>query len=107
MVLSLPIPTAARPVMEILRRDVKRPEMLPALTHRRVLRWTRAGRTICPMGLHKASLSLLPHNTRNFAGGEAAQAAVDAFAEWWDEQNDALHAANQVWPPYRGALVKS
>lgn len=108
-----PIPEAAMPVVEILRRDVKRPTELP----RRYspfepgnTRWNidwkhqKLSTNCCPMGLHPKSLSAAPSWSVDFANGELGvpryseddaglsrqewscdgDTAVHHFAKWWD-----------------------
>jgi len=69
-----PIPIEAMPVVEVLRRDVPRPE-LPTIL------WFCIR---CPMGLHPKSTRGQPMCSRQFAGGECSDEAVEAFYLWWD-----------------------
>jgi len=93
------IPKEAMPVVRVLRRDVKRPRALPLLIDD-VLRWARKGKEICPMGLHKKSMSKQPMNYRQFADGCCSQESVTAFYGYWDElfARDARNAVNDIWP---------
>lgn len=91
------IPKAALPVVEIIRRDVPRPEELPTLGFENVvLRW-RNKKTKCPMGLPDASTAVAPAVGTSFAGGVCTDTAVKAFGVWWDQQTDPQAAVDAVW----------
>lgn len=94
------IPEAARPVVEILRRDVLRPSELPVSTHS-VLRWFKGNLSYCPMGLHPKSKSPNPICSSGFAGRELDNsAAISAFINWWDKlkPEHAQQAVDAIWP---------
>ena len=93
-----PIPAGAMPVVEILRRDVPRPEHLPR-SHDGItpLRWDDGS---SPMGLHPKSTSPRPVSQDSFAKGECDILAMAAFIMWWDclEQRYARPARDAIWP---------
>lgn len=109
------IPIEAMPVVEVLRRDVPRPSVLPAITNMRFgktdhcvgLRFgdTQYGTGKCPMGLHPKSDCHIPYNDSLFAGGECDEIAVQAFMKWWDVQKDAKTAVDLVWPRLLSELL--
>ena len=91
-----PIPKAAMPVVEIIRRDVPRPEELPiGNTIDAGLRWEDAGK--CPMGLHPKSRSFAPWYHEDFADGICSDDAVQQFAGYWDKLTDPQAAVDAVW----------
>ena len=87
------IPLEAQPVLDVLRRDVPRPCVMPWGTP---LRWAFSE---CPMGLHPGSTAEAPCNKNSFANGLCSIKAVGAFADWWDTQIDAQAAVDAIWPP--------
>ena len=91
--LTRPIPDAALPVVEILRRDVQRPAILPFGAPLRFYRFLISGDHgwSCPMGLHPESRGRDEPCAIPF--GEAGE----AFSEWWDEQEDAQAATDAAW----------
>lgn len=109
-----PIPEAAMPVVEILRRDVKRPTELPArycIARQGNLRWNidwtaEENANYCPMGLHPKSTSSAPVAPIQFAGEELYDrnrpytSGVSEFATWWDNIDpwDAQEAIYLIWP---------
>lgn len=98
MPLTRPIPPEAMPVVEVLRRETKRPKQLPHFTvgyRHNSLVWTRRRCEVCAMGLRKGS-EPMPTNRREF--GACTDAAVVSFGEWFDEQDDAEAAVNEIWP---------
>ena len=103
-----PIPAAAMPVVEILRRDVKRPKRLPKLDDGDMLCWKIKHKGqwgwYCPMGLHPKSDNSTPAFGESFAGGETKTTAVKSFAKWWDELYllDAAEAVAAIWPEVKG-----
>lgn len=84
------IPVEAMPVVEILRRDVKRPRVLPT-EDGGAMRWH--GR--CPMGLCCEATAIAPYTEGSFP---AEYEAIKAFAGWWDNQKDAEAAVEEIWP---------
>jgi len=70
MALTRPIPRAAQKVVEILRRDVERPDKLPHLF------WG------CTLGWPNDSTDL----------------SVESFGDWFDEQRDPIATVNAIWP---------
>ena len=91
------IPAEAMPVVEVLRRDVPRPETLPEFRNTR-LRWGRTSRRFgkCAMGLHPKAWHDTPMTEDTFP---APESAVVAFYGWWDSQTDPQAAVDAVWPP--------
>ena len=105
----LTIPRAAMPVIEILRRDVPRPERLPVLSGG-VLRWqfisqVTGSRFRCPMGLHPDALDPEPDNQFGFPACPS-WIAITAFWEWWDNQSDARAAVDAIWPIKKKKVAK-
>ena len=105
MPLTRPIPPEAMPVVEVLRRDVPRPAELPkplSYISDGSLRWSveRDGVCVlcCPEGLHRESSHCIPETRREFAGGKCSSKSVQAFEDWWDEQESAAEAVEAVWP---------
>lgn len=93
------IPQAAMPVVEMLRRDVPRPEELPSFLHLgRCLRWNRKG-PCCPMGLHPKSTTGIPIRESEFAGGIHSVSRIHFFFDWWDNlpEKDAKEAVDAIW----------
>lgn len=105
MPLTRPIPRVALPVVKILRRDVNRPSCLPDLEKTRIgraLRWKilknpKLLTYCCPMGMHPSAKSSYPVEFRTFPVKTASDSSVLAFANWWDEQEDAVAAVNAIW----------
>ena len=101
--LTREIPPEAMPVVEILRRDVPRPEELPGDKWPSLSwpspYWRRCSRlgVCCPMGLHPKSLFNAPNDASVFADGETTDDAVDSFGKWWDEQTDPQAAVDSIW----------
>lgn len=109
--LTRPIPDVALPVVEELRRVVRRPVDLPdfdAAHHDgrpfpdSILCWRDdGGEARCPMGLHPKAGKAMPEYESDFMvldlEIEEAEAAVEAFREWWDEQRDDDAAVEAVW----------
>ncbi len=95
------IPKAAMPVVEIIRRDVPRPEELPEGGYAgKYLRWASHYRIVhrCPMGLCDASNHPTPGYGSEFAGGLCTTTAVKAFGRYWDSLTDPQEAVDAVWP---------
>lgn len=90
--LTRPIPEAAMPVVELLRRDVTRPGLLPVGAPLRFDGAYLRGDASwpCPMGLHPDS------HGRDEPCALPFGAAGEAFSEWWDEQEDAEAATDAV-----------
>ena len=99
------IPLDAKPIVEMLRRDVERPRSLPVFldTGSRSLVWfidDGDGHVdcACPMGLHPKATNHMPTSWEHFFGWECESRAIRAFARWWDEQTDRRAAVDAVWP---------
>ena len=100
MPLTRPIPEAAMPVVEIIRREVPRPRELPDRAFSGVLRFHTKRRVFCcPMGLCPCAVVPSPTLARTF-GYDIASEAVKAFALWWDDldPHDPQAAVDAVWP---------
>ncbi len=101
------IPQEAMPVVEIIRKQVPKPEELPLLHNRgdirrrRVLRWKESiGDHIMlysPLGLLPTTIYAAPSNAYESGLPEEMCDAVQEFIEWWDEQTDAQAAVDAVW----------
>lgn len=95
------IPKSAMPVVEILRRDVKRPSDF-ALVHNNNYRVRIRVKcsTRCPMGMHPKSEHGEPSIGELFAGGVLPDRHVLAFATWWDGLTiaEASQAIDLIWP---------
>ena len=103
-----PIPEDAIPVVEILRKDVRRPSELPHIgkgcNDMPVLRWkstdrrTFLGQECCPMGLHPEATDPCPYD--DDSAFPASFDEIEAFADWWDslELSDASEAMDAIWP---------
>jgi len=89
-----PIPEQAMPVVEILRKDVPKPDKLPT-GHC----WVKGGLSYCPMGLHPNSSNQMPIYYDEFAGGICDSPAMGWFMVWWDGLGveDAQEAVDAVW----------
>ena len=89
------IPERAMHVIDILRRDVPRPETLPILdaTFGKLLRFPNGA---CPMGLHAMANKITPVFHRDFP--ICCSKDIEAFSEWWDRQPNAKAAMDEVWP---------
>jgi len=113
MPITRPIPKNAMPVVNQIRRDIPKPDILPSRIRIRegskniVLRWNKTiiskpiiGSVIkyfCPMGLHKLSSSTCPISKYSFADEKRSNIAIIAFYTWWDKQIDAQAAVDAVW----------
>ena len=95
MSLTREIPKAAMPIVEVLRRDVPKPDELPTYAVGN-LRWNELSCT-CPMGLHPQATSPIPIDEMQFPPYPHGD-IMRQFAGWWDNQNDAQAAVNAVWP---------
>ena len=102
--MTLRIPAAARPVVEIIRREVKRPSRPPS----RVASWENENCFVlrwhggCPIGLHPDSFSEAPGTVLNAARVfRKHEEAFHSFIKWWDAQTDARAAMDAVWPKAR------
>lgn len=97
-----PIPIEAWPVVEVLRRDVPRPETPPVMVSC-CPRWYQdidmRGRETCPMGMHPMARALLPADNIDFPLAE--DAAVKAFARWFDclPAKAAPFVVDAIWGP--------
>ena len=98
MPLTKPIPKRAMPVIEVLRRDVKRPSEPPTPWHGCDLRWNKKPHSRCPMGLHPFSRDDVPTEREDFLFVGVHQRHIQAFYLWWDRQTDAAAAVEAVWP---------
>ena len=95
--ITKPIPKAAMPVVEIIRRDVPRPVKLPApLTMNNTVGLSFDDG--CPLGLHRDSENKWPTTGSEFAGGICSTDAVEEFYCWWESQHDPQAAVDAVWP---------
>ena len=101
-----PIPEAAMPVVEILRRDVERPRELPERVPGFGLgfREQKHGRQIrcCPLGLHPKITIHFPSNYIAHRRLGIPFKTVQAFTDqWWDglSVEDAQEAVDAIWPP--------
>ncbi len=105
------IPKDAWPIVEVIRRDVKRPKALPkANSLGGSLRWWRSPRKrwvnrtwqpralkatsrrrvfCCPMGLHKLSRYPTPCDIKEFPIEGITYSDIRSFFEWWDGEWDA------------------
>ena len=97
------LPEGALPVVEVLRRDVPKPDTLPNFIFRGGwlggrLRWGQA-LPCCPMGLHKGSACATPMSSSDFAGGCCTGNQVYEFLYWWDDlpEEHAEEAVNAIW----------
>lgn len=82
----------AKTVADTIRREVPRPRRLPI---GRPLRFDMVhvdgtDRWACPMGLHSQATCADPYGLLFGDAGEA-------FADWWDAQEDAEAAVEAVW----------
>lgn len=99
MALTKPIPKAAMQIVEILRRDVPRPEEVPCLEvilGYRVLRWGKGG--CCPLGVHPKATIPTPEDRESFPVKGATTRAIISFYRWWDRETDGLAAMDAIWP---------
>jgi len=101
MPLTRPIQPEARPVVDVLRRDVPRPVELPTiLPFGCGPRWIGPlGKLfpICAMGLREGSSRRLPGNPSEFCH-EVSMEAVWTFMVWHDEQTDPAALVDAIWP---------
>ena len=94
-----PIPAAAMPVVEAIRREVPRPKQLPKpgprAEHgeRAFLRFGAA----CPMGLLPGARTPCPSSRDELYWFELTSHSIVAFYHWWDAQTDARAAMDLVW----------
>lgn len=102
--LKRPIPTEAMPVVEVLRRDVPRPDALPtprlivAGSAATLLRW--GGDNCpeqCPMGLHPLARVATPSNQHHFPPCNDSE--ITAFYHWFDCETDPEAVMDAIWPP--------
>ena len=99
-----PIPAAAMPVVEVLRRDVPAPGALPSTNGALVgLFWYFRGGTVCPMGLHPLAREDYPTSKKEFPVKGIRSKEIDAFMKWWDafSDTDALAACEAIWPDFK------
>lgn len=112
--MSLPnFPPEAQPVLDIIRRDVKRPRRLPVpyeceRLDKFVLRWTQLPMgNCCPMGLHpnaECESPIIPQDFDSEAHGftRPPRRAVTAFAKWFDSieptRENARAVVDFIWP---------
>lgn len=96
--LTAPIPPNAMPVVEILRRDVRRPGVPKSSSIAGIcLRWTRKRWKghCCAMGLHPEAKGPNPWDARAFP---ATRSAIRAFYKWFDGQTDGEAVRDAIWP---------
>lgn len=99
-----PLTEIAMPVAEILRRDVPRPTAPIFEKYDKTCYWETpfhpGHKSIksCAMGLHPRSSSGYPIHYEAFDSGEASQAAVDEFMNWFDHQTNPEFILDQIWP---------
>jgi len=100
------IPKEAMKVVEIIRRESKKPEELPRMvlcgsSPHDSLRFDKdiSGFTYpaCPMGLCNNSLNPIPSSRFSFGYEEASNQEVRSFWKWWDAQTNAQEAVDAVW----------
>lgn len=107
MALTRPIPKEARLMVDLIRKDVPKPKVLPSY-NRDSLGWWSDKQKYCPMGLHPKSEQACPEGPFSFDanwkdtmyrdhGAEIFRKAVVEFGTWWDEQTDAGAAIEAVW----------
>lgn len=81
-------------ILEILRRDVARPNLPSWDKEREVVCWPDG---VCAMGLHPLASNSAPLYSKNF-GYLATDDEVRDFGEWFDGFTDPLLALEAVWP---------
>jgi hypothetical protein len=100
-----PIPAEAMPVVEIIRREVPRPSVLPVRL-KETLRWKINNDYYCPMGLCPKALRPVPMGPFSFGYDESRSTGsaspflhTDAFMCWWDRllEKDAAEAVDAIW----------
>lgn len=96
MSLTSPIPESARRVVDAIRKEVQRPEVLPMPSEGDGTALRFVGR-YCPMGLLPSCSSRAPMNALAFVPRRFATTEIEDFAFWWDDQNDAEAAVDAVW----------
>ncbi len=100
--LTRPIPKAAMLVVEVLRRDIKKPSDLPKSENKdgNCLHWNfnNPNLFICPMGLHPKARHVAPDTKKEFPIDGISGANILSFAKWWDAQVDPTAAVSAVWP---------
>ncbi len=82
-------------VAEALKEDVRRPfedPIGPPYSPLRFMSKRTDMYTACPLGLH-------PYSTCDTGPSMIAGKGGDAFAEWWDDQEDGKAAVDAVWGP--------
>lgn len=102
------IPAAAEKVVELIRKEVPKPQDLPRGWYACAggLRWLRGvGNHCCPLGLLPRATSQAPwgpvgagicSNTEDYTYEEWAN-RITAFTTWWDGQRDPVAAVEAVW----------
>ena len=97
-----PIPKKAMPVVEILRKEIKKPKSLPGFITGIYLRWPRRRNgnwNCCPLGLLKDAP--VPDPCTGFWPQSLIGhiAAGKEFIEWWDKLplKDAQKAVDAIW----------
>lgn len=90
--LTRPMSEAAQRVAAIIRRDVSEPHCLPIGCPLRfdMVRLKNRDGWACPQGLH-------PDASHDEVYGLLFGDDGEAFADWWDEQEDAQAAVDAVW----------
>lgn len=97
------VPHEVMPVVEVLRREVKRPNSPQLSLHGKLYFWTSDAGPVCPMGLHPASVSRFPTRASWCGGGlrKLPDHDIARFAYWWDDLvlPEAQEAMDFIWPP--------
>lgn len=97
------IPKNARPIIKVLRRDVRRPKALPRFFTGlqklcwRSRRWANPPNpsgACCAMGLHPKAKRAFPFFPGDFPYGVIA---LRTFAKWYDQQTDPQELVDAIW----------
>lgn len=101
------IPTAARPVVEEIRRLVPKPDELPVPGNSGLgftnpcFGWCCDAGHCCPLGLLPYALGDRPVQDRHYQLDADdlpfSSAEAESFWRWWDAQRDAEKAVAEVW----------
>lgn len=102
-----PIPEAAIPMRDFIRKMVPKPEELPESKKTeygvRALRWQSKrwyGLACCPMGLLSSAKNPSPADNTQFTGIDEdwlTELCVIDFGHWWDSHTDPKEAVEAVW----------
>lgn len=95
-----PIPKAAMPIVDYIRKNVPRPDDLPEM-HRGALRWLIGDERFCIMGLCPCTRSPQPFTIEQFDPtplGFTQNAITDTLC-WWDDiyESDAQAVCDAIW----------